>query len=52
VCYALTDADVAHVLAAYAEVFTELRAALDANDLDRRLLCAPLQPLFQVRPSR
>jgi glutamate-1-semialdehyde 2,1-aminomutase len=52
VCYALTDADVEHVLAAYAEIFTELRAALDAGDLEQRLRCTPLVPLFQVRPGR
>jgi glutamate-1-semialdehyde aminotransferase len=49
VCYALTDDDVAVVLAAYGEVFPILRAAIDAGDLHARLRCAPLQPLFQVR---
>lgn len=49
VCYALTEADVEQVLNIYGEVFAELRAAIDAQDLPKRLRCEPLKPLFKVR---
>ncbi|MCA8974158.1 MAG: aminotransferase class III-fold pyridoxal phosphate-dependent enzyme [Planctomycetes bacterium] len=49
ICHALGEADVAEVLRAYDEVFAELRAALDRDDLRSRLRCPPLQPVFAVR---
>jgi glutamate-1-semialdehyde 2,1-aminomutase len=47
--YAHGKADVAELIAAYDQVFPILADAVAANDIDRRLRCAPLQPLFKVR---
>jgi glutamate-1-semialdehyde 2,1-aminomutase len=47
--YAHTDADVEKLLAVYDEVFPLLRAAVDERNLEKRLRCQPLKPLFRVR---
>ena len=50
-CFAHSEADLAHVLAAYDEVLPILAKALNEPDLDRRLDYAPVQPVFAVRSS-
>lgn len=47
--YAHGPAEVAALLEAYDGAFGQIAAALAERDLDRRLRCAPLQPLFKVR---
>ncbi|MCC7410166.1 MAG: aminotransferase class III-fold pyridoxal phosphate-dependent enzyme [Gammaproteobacteria bacterium] len=47
--YAHTEADIATLLAAYAQVLPLLRAAVEQGDLRARLRCEPLEPLFRVR---
>jgi glutamate-1-semialdehyde 2,1-aminomutase len=49
VCFALGDAEIAQVLAAYGEVMPILRAAIDRQDLPARLRCDVLRPVFAVR---
>jgi glutamate-1-semialdehyde 2,1-aminomutase len=51
ICYAHSDADMAHVLGAYDEVLPLVASALAEPDLDRRLDYAPIQPVFAVRGS-
>jgi glutamate-1-semialdehyde 2,1-aminomutase len=47
--YAHGEADVAELLGVYGEVFPLLAEAVRQGDVERRLRCAPLQPLFKVR---
>jgi glutamate-1-semialdehyde 2,1-aminomutase len=47
--YAHGEAEVAELLAVYDEVFPILAEAVAQGDVERRLRCAPLQPLFRVR---
>jgi glutamate-1-semialdehyde 2,1-aminomutase len=49
VSYAHTQADIAQVLGAYDEALAIIAAALGAGDLEARLGCAPIQPVFAVR---
>lgn len=48
-CYAHTDADVQHVLAAYDEVLGIIARELDRGGLGRRLECPLVRPVFAVR---
>jgi glutamate-1-semialdehyde 2,1-aminomutase len=47
--YAHSRDDLAKLFAAYDEVFGELRDALGRRDLEERLKCESLKPLFRVR---
>jgi glutamate-1-semialdehyde 2,1-aminomutase len=47
--YAHGDEAVSTLVAVYAEVFPILAEAVTRGDVERRLRCAPLQPLFKVR---
>jgi glutamate-1-semialdehyde aminotransferase len=53
-----TDADVDEALAAYHEVLTVLKGAIERGDAERRLLGAPVEPVFRrtsnfnTRPAR
>jgi glutamate-1-semialdehyde 2,1-aminomutase len=47
--YAHTDAHISQLLAAYKEVFAQLAQHIRSGDLQLRLECAPLVPLFKVR---
>ena len=47
--YAHSEADVAALVAAYAEVLPLIGRALDAGELRSMLRCEPLVPLFKVR---
>jgi glutamate-1-semialdehyde 2,1-aminomutase len=47
--YAHTDDDVAQLLSVYDEVFSILADAVARNEVDARLRCEPLVPLFAVR---
>jgi glutamate-1-semialdehyde 2,1-aminomutase/spore coat polysaccharide biosynthesis protein SpsF len=47
--YAHSDADVDRVLAIYREVLPMLKDTVAKQDLNKRLCCKPLQPLFKVR---
>ena len=47
--FAHTDEDVDRLLAVYAEVFPLLREAVERADLESRLNCELLKPLFRVR---
>lgn len=47
--YAHSEADVARVLAIYDEVFPQLKDVVENGNLERRLHCKPLEPLFKVR---
>ncbi|MEN9358843.1 MAG: 3-aminobutyryl-CoA aminotransferase [Verrucomicrobiota bacterium] len=49
VSYALGDAEVAKIAAAYNQVFEEMAAALSRGELPLLLGCAPIQPIFKVR---
>jgi glutamate-1-semialdehyde 2,1-aminomutase len=49
VCWALTDADLAAVLAAYDGAFDVLRQAIDRRDLHQRLRGEVVRPVFTVR---
>ena len=51
ICYAHSDDDMAQVLAAYDEVLPLLRDALTQPDLEARLGCEPLRPVFAVRQA-
>ena len=42
-----TEADVDEALAAYSEVLTVLRGAIEQGDVDRRLLGSPVEPIFR-----
>ena len=46
-CFSHTDADVAHTLAAYREVLPLLKAAIEAGDVDGRLLGEPVEAVFR-----
>ncbi|MFT3766733.1 MAG: aminotransferase class III-fold pyridoxal phosphate-dependent enzyme [Minicystis sp.] len=46
-CFAHTDADVEHILAAYREVLPILKDALDKNDVKARLRGEPVEPVFR-----
>lgn len=47
--YAHSEADVAHLLGCYEEVFALIADSLAQQNLERRLECEPLVPLFKVR---
>ncbi|MBW5448354.1 aminotransferase class III-fold pyridoxal phosphate-dependent enzyme [Cohnella sp. CFH 77786] len=47
--YSHTEEDAARLLLAYDEVLQELETALIRGDLEKRLRCKPLEPLFRVR---
>lgn len=47
--YAHTAAEIDALLAAYRELFPELRQLLSENRLSQALRCPPLEPLFKVR---
>jgi glutamate-1-semialdehyde 2,1-aminomutase len=47
--YAHGDDEVSTLVEVYAEVFPILAEAVAAGDVEARLRCAPLQPLFKVR---
>jgi glutamate-1-semialdehyde 2,1-aminomutase len=47
--YAHGDDEVSTLVAVYAEVFPILAEAVRRGDVEQRLRCAPLQPLFKVR---
>lgn len=47
--YAHTDNDLSVILEAYDEVLPLLKEAIDARDLENRLNCATLEPLFKIR---
>lgn len=47
--YAHSEADVAHLLCCYEEVFALIADSLVQQNLERRLECEPLVPLFKVR---
>ncbi len=49
VSYAHTEADVAALMAAYAEVLPMIGRTLDQGSLRQALRCEPLVPLFKVR---
>jgi glutamate-1-semialdehyde aminotransferase len=46
-CFAHTDADVAHILGAYREVLPILKDALDKGDVKARLRGEPVEPVFR-----
>ncbi|HXK10908.1 MAG TPA: aminotransferase class III-fold pyridoxal phosphate-dependent enzyme [Vicinamibacteria bacterium] len=46
-----TEADVDETLAAYAEVLTILKGAIERKDADRRLLGTPVEPVFRRTSS-
>ncbi len=47
--YAHGDEEVSHLVSVYREVLPMLAEAVQAGDVERRLVCAPLKPLFAVR---
>jgi glutamate-1-semialdehyde 2,1-aminomutase len=47
--YAHGPAEIVELLGVYDEVFPMLAEAVRERDVERRLRCAPLQPLFKVR---
>lgn len=49
VCFAHTEADIEHVLAAYDHALAALRDALDRRDIDKRLGNQVIKPIFSVR---
>jgi len=49
VCYALTQADIDHVLEAYDASLATVAAELDRGDAESRLGCAVIEPIFKVR---
>jgi glutamate-1-semialdehyde 2,1-aminomutase/spore coat polysaccharide biosynthesis protein SpsF len=49
VCYAHTAADISQVLEAYDESLGSVADAVAAGDIEARLGCAPIQPVFAVR---
>ncbi len=48
-CYAHDDADIAHVLGAYDHALASVADAIAAGDIDKRLGCPPIRPVFAVR---
>ncbi len=50
-CYSHTEDDLAYTLEAYGEVLAELKAALEAGDLEQRLRGTPVQPVFRRTDS-
>jgi hypothetical protein len=50
-CYSHSAADLDHTLAAYGEALAELKAALQAGDLESRLRGRPVQPVFRRTDS-
>ncbi|BBI31778.1 aminotransferase class III-fold pyridoxal phosphate-dependent enzyme [Cohnella abietis] len=44
-----SDIDITRLLVAYDEVLRGLQAALKEGDLEQRLHCKPLEPLFKIR---
>ena len=46
-CFSHSDADVAHVLAAYAEVLPLLKTAVDSQTIERDLRGTPVEPVFR-----
>jgi glutamate-1-semialdehyde aminotransferase/spore coat polysaccharide biosynthesis protein SpsF (cytidylyltransferase family) len=49
VCYAHSEADVTHVLAAYDRAFATVRREVDSGQLEARLGHAAVEPIFRVR---
>lgn len=49
ISYSHSDEDVSRLLLAYDEVLEQLASALRREDLNERLQCRPLEPLFRVR---
>jgi glutamate-1-semialdehyde 2,1-aminomutase len=49
VCYALTDADIGHVLRAYETTMATIVEELVRGDIESRLGCAVIEPVFRVR---
>ncbi|GAA5159291.1 aminotransferase class III-fold pyridoxal phosphate-dependent enzyme [Viridibacterium curvum] len=49
VCHAHSDADIEALLAAYDQVLPILVSAVQNEDLEKQLRCAPLEPLFKLR---
>ena len=49
ICFAHSDADVAHLLGAYDEVLPLIRDAVGGKSILEQLRCKPLEPLFKVR---
>ena len=49
VCYALTEADIAHVLAVYDRAFAALAERLAAGGLEEQMGNAVIRPIFEVR---
>jgi glutamate-1-semialdehyde 2,1-aminomutase len=47
--YSHGEAELEHLFATYDAVFPLLAEAVSARDVERRLRCEPLQPLFKVR---
>lgn len=50
-CYSHTEPDLDYTLAAYNEVLSELKSALEAGDLASRLRGTPVQPVFRRTDS-
>jgi glutamate-1-semialdehyde 2,1-aminomutase len=51
ICFAHSDADIAHVLAAYDHALSVLRDALDRGDIGKRIGNQVIKPVFSVRAS-
>jgi len=51
VCFAHTEADIAHVLNAYDHALPLLREAIDRGDIERRLGNQVIRPVFSVRAA-
>jgi glutamate-1-semialdehyde 2,1-aminomutase len=49
ISFAHSDADIDALLAVHDELFPLLRTAAEAGDVQARLNCSPLQPLFKLR---
>jgi glutamate-1-semialdehyde 2,1-aminomutase len=47
--YSHSDQDIAQLLTAYDEVLSEMRRALTERNLESKLRCRPLEPLFKIR---
>ena len=48
-CYAHDDADLAHVLEAYDHALARVAEAIAAGDIEARLGCPAIRPVFAVR---
>lgn len=49
VCYALDGSDIRHVLAAYDAAFAVMAEELSRDDVESRLGCSVIEPVFKVR---